>query len=290
MKYSYYAGCTIPYRENSYELSTRKVLEKLGVELLDMEGAGCCGYFIEQLDRLSWLALAAQVICISEEKGLDILTLCSGCHGSLAKVNHILKNDPEVRGEVNDILVDTGMEFKGNIEIKHLVRILTEDLGTKKVGKAISVPFDGLNVAAHYGCHFLKPSDVIAFDDPESPTSLDELVNLTGAKSIQYMDRMICCGSPLVAIDMDLALQIGRMKLENAKKAGANAIVTACPFCHIMYDLNQLEIQTRFNETYDLPALHYPQLLGLAMGLGFEELGLHMNRVDATKIMEFLRK
>lgn len=285
MKFAYFAGCTIPFRENNYELSARKVFERLGVTLVDMEGSGCCGFYVEYVDHLTWLVLAARNICIAEKMGLNIMTLCNGCLGSLAKANHILKTDPETRKKVNEILKDVDMEFKGNIRVEHLVEILAKDLGTEKIEEAVIRPLEGLKIAVHYGCHMLRPSDILEFDDPEDPKILDELVNATGATSITYMEKGICCGAPVMAIDVNLALQIGQIKLTNIEKVGADAMVTACPFCHIMYESSQLMTERELS----VPVLHYPQLLGLAMGISYEELGLNMNRVDACGILKFLK-
>ena len=177
MKYAFFVGCTVLSRLPGYEKSARKVAERLGVELVDMPGSSCCGTtYMETLDRKTSLALAARNIAIAEEMGLNIVTVCNGCTENLTKTNKALKEDPALRAEVNEILAETGKQFKGTVEVKHYVRMLKEDVGFDKIREASKKPFKGLKVGAHYGCHLLKPSDEMLFEDPNDPQVLDELI------------------------------------------------------------------------------------------------------------------
>ena len=289
LKYSFFPGCVTPLRLNNYELATRNLAKTLGIELLEMEGAGCCGAtVIKSLDYGSWLTIAARNICIAEEKGANILTLCPTCSGTLGTVNETLRQNAKLRNTVNKALRKVGKKFKGTLEIRHMVRALVEDVGLENVKSGVKMPFKGLRVVAHYGCHLVKPSEYVKFDDPEIPKSLDELINLTGAESVDYVGKEKCCGAPLMAVDEDLSRFIGREKLLNMKKAKADAIVTVCPFCHIMLNSNQQLIEETFGEKYEIPVLHYPQLLGLSMGLTPEQVGLQENGRNANSILKHL--
>ena len=146
-------------------------------------------------------------------------------------------------------------------------------------------PFKGLKVGAHYGCHMLKPSDVMMYDDPEAPTTLDELIDVTGAESIAYPNKLECCTGPIMGIREDVTWTVGLEKVETVKKY-ADIMVTACPFCYLTYERCQLMTE----EMPNVPVVHYPQLLGLALGLGYEELGLGMNKIDASHIQEFMEE
>ncbi len=137
----------------------------------------------------------------------------------------------------------------------------------------------------HNGCHVLRPTKYIGFDDPENPVMLKNLIELTGAKCLDYMDETECCGAPIIGVNDRIPLQLSREKLNHIKEAGAQALITVCPFCHMMFDINQPRIERTFNETFGIPVLHYPQLLGLAMGFSPEELALEKLRVDASKIL-----
>jgi heterodisulfide reductase subunit B len=285
VKYAFFIGCTALARLWGYETSSRKTAAKIGVELVDMPGSSCCGTtYLETLDEITALAMAARNICIAEEMGLDIVTICNGCTEALVKANKKLKEDPELRAEVNHVLADVGKEFKGTVDVKHYVRMLKDDVGLEKLGSMVVKPFEGLKVGAHYGCHMLKPSDVMLYDDPEAPTTLDELIDLTGARSVQYPNKLECCAGPIMGVREDVTWSVGLEKVETVKKY-ADVMVTACPFCYITYERCQLMAEN----SPEVPVVHYPQLLGLALGLDYEDLGLEENKVDASVLLEKLR-
>jgi len=285
-KYLIFLGCAIPYRVSAYEISARKVLSKLDVELVEMPEFNCCGLPIDPVSHEMMLILAARNLALAEQKGLNILTLCPGCAGTLKKVNKMLKEDKALREEINNHLKEAGLEFKGTIDAKHLMQALIEDIGLEKIKNAIVKPLTMLKVAEHNGCHILRPKEFIGFDDPEDPKTLKTLIEATGAKCLDYMDETECCGAPSVGVSDKIALELARDKLNHIKNVGAEALITICPFCHIMYDTNELRIERMFNETYGIPVLHYTQLLGLAMGISPEELAINELRVDASKILQ----
>jgi heterodisulfide reductase subunit B len=285
-KYLMFLGCAIPYRVSGYELSARKILQKLGVELVEMPEFNCCGLPMDPVSHEMMLILAARNLALAEQKGLNILTLCPGCAGTLKKVNKMLKEDKALREEINRHLKEAGLEFKGTVEAKHLMQALIEDIGLEKIKKAVVKPLTTLKVAEHNGCHILRPKEFIGFDDPEDPKTLKTLIEATGATCLDYMDETECCGAPSVGVNDKIALQLARDKLNHIKSVNAQALITICPFCHIMYDTNELRIEKMFNETYGIPILHYPQLLGLAMGIPPEELAFSDLRVDSSQIIK----
>ena len=283
-KYLMFLGCAIPYRVSAYEISARKTLQKLGVELVEMSEFNCCGLPMDPVSHEMMLILAARNLALAEQKGLNILTLCPGCAGTLKKVNKMLKEDKALREEINRHLKEGELEFKGTVETKHLMQVLIEDVGLERIKKAVVKPLTALKVAEHNGCHILRPKEFIGFDDPEDPKTLKTLIEATGATCLDYMDETECCGAPSVGVNDKIALQLARDKLNHVKSVDAQALITICPFCHIMYDTNELRIEKMFNETYGIPILHYPQLLGLAMGIPPEELAFNDLRVDASQI------
>jgi heterodisulfide reductase subunit B len=285
-KYLMFLGCAIPYRVSAYEISARKVLQKLGVELVEMPEFNCCGLPLDPVSHEMMVMLAARNLALAEQKGLNIITLCPGCAGTLKKVNKMLKEDKALREEINEHLKEAGLEFKGTIDVKHLMQVLIEDIGLEKVKNATVKPLTMLKVAEHNGCHILRPKEFIGFDDPEDPKTLKTLIEATGATCLDYMDETECCGAPSVGVNDKIALQLARDKLNHIKMVDAQAMITICPFCHIMYDTNELRIEKMFNETYGIPVLHYPQLLGLAMGIPPEELAFNDLRVDVSNILK----
>jgi heterodisulfide reductase subunit B len=285
-KYLFFLGCAIPYRVSAYEISARKTLQKLGVELVEMPEFNCCGLPLDPVSHEMMLVLAARNLALAEQRGLNILTLCPGCAGTLKKVNKMLKEDGALREEVNKHLKESGLEFKGTVEAKHLMQVLIEDVGLEKIKNSVVKPLTMLKIAEHNGCHVLRPREFIGFDDPEDPKTLKTLIEATGATCLDYMDETECCGAPSVGVNDKIALELARDKLNHIKTVDAQAMITICPFCHIMYDTNELRIEKMFNETYGIPVLHYPQLLGLAMGIPCEELAFNDLRVDASKILK----
>ncbi len=284
-KFLIFLGCAIPYRVSSYEISSRKVLAKLGVELVEMPEFNCCGLPLDPVSHETMMVLAAKNLALAEQQGSNILTLCPGCAGTLKKVNAALKKDKEQRDQINAHLKEAGLEFKGTIETKHLLQVLKEDVGVEKIKASVTNPLTDLKVAEHNGCHVLRPKEYIGFDDPEDPQTLKMLIEAPGATCLDYVDETECCGAPSVGVSDKVALSLARDKLSHVKQVEAQALITICPFCHIMYDTNELRIEKMFNEVYGIPILHYPQLLGLAMGMKPEELAFNELRVNAQKII-----
>lgn len=286
MDYALFLGCVIPTREPSYEFSVRSVMKGLGVGLIDLKGATCCAPIpIESLDHTTSSAVAAYNLCLAEEADLDVMPLCNGCYQALSKANKKLKTDEKLRRRTNEILSNIGKKYAGTIEVKDYLQVLYNDIGVEHIKSKIIRPLKDLRAAVFYGCHLLKPSSILDFDDPERPHYLDELVELTGATSVPYMYKTRCCGGLLRGVSEDLADQLARDKLFNINGVHADCIVTVCPFCFLQLDTGQLVIKRKFNEPYDLPVLHYPELLNLAMGMDPKEIGLQTHRIRTDSLM-----
>jgi heterodisulfide reductase subunit B len=286
MDYAIFAGCTVHGRSLNYEISTRKVAEDLGINLVDIEDFSCCGFPISSIHRDTSFALAAINLCLAEEKGLNIITLCNSCTAYLTKVNMILKNDAEMFDKINEILKSNDLEFKGNIEVKHILRVLYEDVGTVKIEKTIKKSLEGLRIAPIYGCHYLKPSPIYNnFDNPEKPVSLDNIIKATGATAIDFSEKILCCGGAILAIDENASMGMTNIVLDAVKALDADAMATICPFCHVMYDEYQQSIGNKNNKEYEIPTLFFTQILGLAFGHDRKELGLKYNAVNTKSLI-----
>ncbi|MCK4583815.1 CoB--CoM heterodisulfide reductase subunit B [candidate division WOR-3 bacterium] len=292
MEYALFLGCTVPARARNYELSTRRVAEALGIRLVDLDGSVCCGFPIKSVHYESFLLTAAKNLILAEEKGLDICGLCSACTSMLTEVNKELGENEELRKKVlRKLGIRKKFRFSNSIRVKHFARILYEDVGIDKIKSKIQKELAALKISAHYGCHYLKPSDIYDnFDDPEHPKSLDELIEATGAVPVDYENKNLCCGAGTLAFDENISFSMANKKLSSIKDAGADAISLICPFCSIMYDNNQPTIESKFSEEYNLPVLYYPQLLGLALGMSKKELGFNMNRVKVAPLIEKLKQ
>lgn len=279
-------GCTIPARSRNYELSARKVADQLGIELVDIAEFICCGFPVKSGDMKSAMVLGAYNLALAQKKKLDLCTLCSSCASALTETAHLLAEDEDARGEINAILSRGGLEYNGDVKVRHFARILYEEIGVDEIKRHIKRDLNDLPVAIHYGCHYLKPSDIYdQFDDVEDPGTLDHLVSITGAEVVDYPGKKNCCGGPILPVDEATALSVAKEKLDHIKHAGAEAICLVCPFCAVMYDSNQKGIEAEFETTYDLPVLYLPQLLGIAMGFDRKELGLNMNVVKTKNLL-----
>lgn len=289
-KLSLFLGCIVPNRYPGIEKATKLCLQKLEIDAADLPGASCCpapGVF-KSFDKAAWLALASRNIVLSERMERDVLTVCNGCYGSLADANMELKKDPEMKACTNTCLKGIGMEFKGTVEVRHIIEFLYREFGPEKLKGYITTPLD-LKVALHYGCHLIKPSKDRNLGETEAPVFFDELVEATGAKSVDYTDKMMCCGAGGGVRSGYAAesLEMLEHKLDCIRKAGVDCIVNACPFCHLQFDRGQIAVNEKFGTDYSIPVLHYSQLLGLALGFSPDQLGIEQN---AVQNIEFLAK
>ena len=285
LKYAFFLGCTIPARSRNYELSARKVAEKLGIQLVDADEFMCCGFPMKASDYKAAEVMGAYNLALAQEKKLNLCVLCSSCASQLTEVAHHLSHDGPERAQVNGELSRAGLKYDGGVQVIHFARVLLEAVGIETIREQFVRDLNDLKIAVHYGCHYLKPSEIYhGFDAVEDPKSIETLVALTGAKVMDYPGKKMCCGGPVLPVDENVALLVAKEKLEAVSDSGADAMCLVCPFCAVMYDGNQKSIEAEFGVTYDLPVLYLTQLLGLAMGFDRKELGLNLNVVKTKKL------
>jgi heterodisulfide reductase subunit B len=289
MEFALFLGCTIPARLNQYESSSRSILGKLGVGLVDIREFNCCGYPLRNIDFKVFILSSARNLALAEKKNLNVMTLCKCCYGSLKKADVLLKENPSLKKGVNATLEKEGLTYEGRIEVKHLLSVLHKDIGIEAIKGKIAMTFKGLKIATHYGCHALRPSQVVGFDDPVAPTLFDQLVEATGAESIEWPMKLECCGAPLWGVNDKLSMDLTLKKLTDGKKSGADYVCAACPYCHIQFDRVQKMILSQRNVNHALPSILYTQLLGMSMGVEKKSLGLEMNEIPISGIEELLR-
>jgi len=287
MKFALFLGCNIPARLNQYESSARAVLKKVDVDLVDIKEFNCCGYPVRNLDHKAFVLASARNLALAAKQNLNVISLCKCCYGSLKKADYLMKEDASLRKEINKILSKEGLKYDGDIKVKHFLSVLFNEVGIETLKEKIAKTFTNLNIATHYGCHVLRPSKVVEFDDPVAPSIFDQLVEVTGAKSIDWSMKLDCCGAPLWGVNDDLSMSLTEKKLENGKKAGANFVCTACPYCQMQFDTVQKEILSIRGSNGQLPSLVYPQLLGLSMGIDSKLRGLEMNCLPIGGIEDF---
>jgi heterodisulfide reductase subunit B len=288
-QYSFFKGCTIPVRENSYEASARAVASALGMKVIEIPGQSCCGLPFRSIDYNAWLTLAARNLAIVSKLNLPpVMVLCNGCYKSLLTANKELRENPSLKGSITKRLSIEDLEATEQVEVKHIAQILHDDYGIPEIKRHVKKPLDTLKVAIHPGCHITMPSKIVNFDNPASAKKLDELVQVTGANVLEYETKRLCCGATIVGIREDVSKALVRMKVENIT-GKADALITFCPICHATYDVQQLDVFSDSEREKQVPVLHYTQLLGLAMGIPEDKLGLNMNRVDLSRTLEKVR-
>jgi len=288
LKMPVYWGCVIPTMQYSYEMSVREIMPRLGVELVELDNASCCGTPLQSVNMVAAVYLAARNLAIAEKTGFtDLLAVCNGCHLSLFEAAHFLSHDEKLREQVNGMLKEEDLQYSGKVKIWHTIDFLHDMVGEDTIRKNVTNQLSGLKLAVHYGCHILRPSSIGTVDDPENPQKLDRLIDWLGAKSIQYPEKLDCCGAMLMLSHPDAAFTFTGLKLKAVQESGADALVDSCPSCQNMFDVRQKSAAATTGAKLNMPVIYYTQLLGLAMGISQEKLGLNLNR---SPIDEFLQK
>jgi len=287
MKFALFLGCNIPARLKQYETSSRAVLEKLDVEIQDIKEFNCCGYPFRNTDYKSSILSSARNMALAEKEGLSIVILCMCGFGMFKEAEHRLKENSTLKDEINIVLKKEDLEYNGQTEIKHVLSVLYHDIGIDAIKEKVVKRYKELKIATHYGCHALRPSDVVMFDDPVNPDLFDKLVEVTGAESIYWQSRLDCCGAPLFGVNDELSMDLTKKKIINASESGADYMCDSCTYCHLQFDTVQQMINSGHDGNHDLPAILYTQLLGLSLGIDREILGLGYNHIDLSRIEEF---
>ncbi len=288
MDYALFLGCNIPARVTQYDQSCRAVLRELGVTLTDIPQFNCCGYPMRDSDTEAFLLSSARNMALAEQQGKDMMVLCKCCFGTLKAAAHALAGDANLMGKTNAHLAKEGLAYQGKVKIRHFFSVLKDVVGVDEIQAKITRPFKELNIATHYGCHALRPSQITQFDDPVAPSLFDTLVEATGARSVDWQQKTDCCGAPLLGANDALSLSITEKKIASAKQAGAQFLCVGCPYCHMQFDTVQASQVKSAPGCGPLAPILYPQLLGLAMGLDEQELGLENNTLDISSIKLFL--
>jgi len=284
MKIAYYPGCLAQESAKELDMATRYVCRTLGIELVEFPNFSCCGSgFIDEANEALNIAINARNLAIAEKAGLDMLTICSTCQGmlNLAKVR---MQDPKVRARVDGALKPLGIEYKGTVQVKHLLKVITEDIGLPAVKAKVRRPLHGMKVGAFYGCHLLRPADELQSESGEEPHSFEDLLAAVGATPVDYRGRVMCCGFPILFVKPSTANAIAGRQILDAKAHGADAMATPCPLCHTSLDAYQNKASKAVDSPLDMPVFHLPQVIALAFGATPQEIGLsrHLVRTDGA--------
>ena len=276
MKYLYYPGCSLEGTAFEYNLATRSFAQGADIELVEIEDWTCCGASAaEATSELLSLALPARNLAIAEKMDdvSDILVPCSACYLNLKRVEEKTRTDHKLMDTLNEILAAEQLEFQGRVTVRHLLDVIANDIGAPRIQSLVKRPLSGLNIAPYYGCQCLRPYPV--FDDPEAPRSMEPLIEATGARVHHWNMATKCCGASNMNTTMEVGMELVTHILKGAR--GADAVVTVCPMCEMNLEAHQRKISHAQNEDLTATILYLPQLLGLALGISENNLGLHLN-------------
>jgi len=294
LKYAYFPGCVAQGACRELYLSTQELTQALGIELLELKKASCCGSGTFKED--SWLledTVNARNIALAEQLHLPLLTHCSTCQGVIGRVDERLKefqtNNPGYVQQVNHLLEQQGCSpYQGSSEVKHLLWVLISDYGLAEIQQRVTRKLTGLRCASFYGCYLLRAQKALPFDDPFQPESMENLFQAIAATPVYYKGRTQCCGWPLSSYATTESFQMAGARIQDAIAAGADCLVTPCPLCHLNLDSRQPEVERVIGEKLGLPVLHLPQLVALALGISPQKLGLNQHIVSTRPVLEKL--
>lgn len=285
MKYSYYPGCSLHSAHKGYDQSCRAVSQKLGCELIELKDWNCCGATIYMsIKKITSLAIAARNLAIAEKEHMDVIAPCSSCYTILNKAHRYMKNSEELYSKVNSCLAEAGLKYTGTVRVRHPLDVLTNDFGTEIISMFVEKPLNGLKIANYYGCQIVRPEK--GFDDRENPTSMEHLFQSLGAENVYFPCKLRCCGGMLMTTYEEAALKLSADILERAVENGADCIATTCPLCQMNLEAYQDRINKVYGTDYKMPILFFTQIIGVAIGLSENELGIDRNFYRCEKLDE----
>jgi heterodisulfide reductase subunit B len=283
MKYAFFPGCSLESTAWDFDRSTRASCRALGIELTDIPNWVCCGSTPAHASNAP-LAVALPVLNLqkAEAMGLPVMTACASCYARLRTANDKVRNDAKEHQRAERI---TGKPYNGQVEVLHVLDVLVNHFGVEKVRSLVTRPLEGLRVACYYGCLLTRPPEVVAFDNPEHPTCMDDLVAAMGAEPVAWPFATECCGASLSMTRSEVVGRLGHKLISMARRAGADCIAVACPLCQVNLDLRQSDALKAHGDLPPTPVLYFTQLLGLALGLSDKELGIGAQSVSASSLL-----
>lgn len=286
MKYAFFPGCVSQGAAPELYPAARLICQKLDIELAEIPAWTCTGAgVLQEKNQLFGDVLNARNFAKAEQMGLPILTICSTCQGVMGQANLRMRRDPEYLAQINSHLAEEGLEYKGTAEPKHLLWILIEDVGLDKLLALVTRPLNGIRMAPFYGCYIVRPTEALDIaEHPERQTSLETLIATLGATVVDFAGKTRCCGFPILTINEKNSMAMVGKHTSEAKDLGADAMVTPCPLCHLNLDGYQPKAAAQLRRKVDLPILHLPQLIGLAMGISPRELGLQKHIMNTQPL------
>jgi len=290
MRVNYFPGCTLNTTGKGFDNAVRAAAGAVGLELVELKNWNCCGATYPLIiDNMLELAAPAHVLVAARDANSSSLltTACTTCYNVLQRTNKFIREHEEERDRINAFIES---DYAGEVEVKDILHLLRDDVGFEAIREKVQVPLAGLKVAAYYGCMVLRPPAEVAYDDPDHPTSLDDLMAALGATPVDFPHKNECCGAYLAMESPEVTRQMVYTILASAQLAGAEAVVTNCPLCQFNLDKQQAEMRKLHASFRPIPIFYFSQLMGMALGLDTESYGWERHYIDACPTVDQFRK
>jgi len=284
-----FLGCNIPLKQPQLEKAFREVASILDIQLHEMEGVSCCPepVSLQSLNIDTWLAMGARNLAIAERMGMDVITICSGCFETLKTVNVLLEEDPEHKKKINQILKKINYEYKGTNKVEHMVEVFSKPEMMEKIKNSLVKPLDDFTFAVHYGCHLIRPSKIMQFDHPEKPEKIDLILKTLGAKTVDFANKLECCGY-CARLQDEIGEKLVEDKMTELCELDENvdSLIAVCPACVSQYDRKEKIIARKTGKELDIPVLYLPEIMAIALGVALEDLNLKQRSVKPNKLID----
>lgn len=286
--YTYYPGCSVKGTSKQYEESLLAVFDALDLRMKELPDWNCCGAtFYMSVDEQLSFSLSARNLALAEQYENDIVAPCSACYLVLLKTQDYIKRYPDIRNKVSDALEAAKLSYRGSVRVRHPLEVLINDIGLENIKDRVKSPLSCFKIAPYYGCQIVRPYQ--EFDHHRNPETMDRLFEAVGAKVVDYPLKTNCCGGSLMGTIENVGLRLNYILLKEAHKRGANCIATVCPLCQFNLEAYQSKILEKYDGFEAIPVLYFTQVLGLALGIAEEKLGLKRALVPPKTLIENLR-
>ena len=284
LEYAYFPGCSLEHTASPYDKSVREVFKALGIGLKEIDDWNCCGATMYMsVNKLVGYSISARNLAIAQNMGLDMCAPCSSCYTIMRKTNRHIKWHPKKRDKINEALQAANLSYDTIVNVRHPLDIIVNDFGLEELRKHVVKPLQGLRIAPYYGCQIVRPHHY--FDDVDDPQTMDRLIEVLGGAPIEYSSKVRCCGGMLMTTDEELALNLNKNLIEEADDNKADLIATACPLCQMNMEAYQGKINSQCHTDYHMPIVYFTHLIGIAIGLNPELMGLDKLIIEPEKLL-----
>ena len=284
MRLAVYWGCLIPTSQYAYEMSLRETLHHFNIEIIDLKEVSCCGGPVRSVNADAAHYLSMRNLAIACQTGVeDLLVPCNECHFMLSETLHRAKEDREMRGKMASLLTEEGLTYNPNLRVWHVIDLLHDIVTVDRVKAEVKKPLKGLKFAVHPGCQIIRPSEIGRVDHPEAPKKMDALIEALGAETLDYSEKLDCCGAALLYSHENAALSLTASKLKAVQAHGVDGFVDTCPYCHNLYDGRQRDAAATIGGKLSISVFYLTQLLGIALGIDSDKLGINLNQSVALE-------